>query len=131
MEEEKKKLPVDRDDTPIAESKETGNTESASGIPEQDTTLFRLCVERRDVGMGILDTSGKVPFVNERLAAIIGYSQSEILGRPIVSFLDPEAADIVANQLTRQKFENRESYDAGVMQQACKDLLQQFFRERR
>jgi PAS domain S-box-containing protein len=111
MEEEKKKLPVDRDDAHITESKETGNTVSASGIIEQDTTLFRLCVERMDVGMGILDTSGKVTFVNERLAAMIGYSQSEILGRPIVSFLDPEAADIVANQLTRQKFENRESYE--------------------
>ncbi|MCP4198056.1 MAG: PAS domain S-box protein [Proteobacteria bacterium] len=94
----------------MAEEKKK-SPDNLTSIPGLDTALFRICVEQMDVGVGMLDTSGIVTFANNRLAAMIGYSPSDILGRPLVSFLDPAAADVVAKQLTRQRFENREPYE--------------------
>jgi PAS domain S-box-containing protein len=54
---------------------------------------FRRMVEIAAEGIWIVDTKGKTSFVNDRMAAILGYSKEEMLGRIYLDFLDPEERD--------------------------------------
>jgi PAS domain S-box-containing protein len=51
---------------------------------------FRRMVEIAAEGIWIVDVTGKTSFVNSRMAAILGYTKEEMLGRSRFDFLDPE-----------------------------------------
>lgn len=51
---------------------------------------FRRMVEIAAEGIWIVDTTGKTSFVNDRMAAILGYSKEEMLGLLGCDFLDVE-----------------------------------------
>jgi PAS domain S-box-containing protein len=54
---------------------------------------FQRVVEIAAEGIWIVDTTGKTSFVNDRMAAILGYSKEEMRGRIYLDFLDPEERD--------------------------------------
>src|SRR5215831_7097796 len=54
---------------------------------------FRRVVEIAAEGIWIGDPAGQATFVNDRMAAILGYSKEELLGRRWFDFLDPEECD--------------------------------------
>jgi PAS domain S-box-containing protein len=54
---------------------------------------FRRMVEIAVEGIWIVNTNGKTTFVNDRMAAILGYSKEEMLGRVFLDFIDPEDVD--------------------------------------
>jgi PAS domain S-box-containing protein len=64
---------------------------------------FRRMVEIAGEGIWIVDTTGNTNFVNNRMAAILGYSNEEMLGHLCFDFLDPAERDRV-----RSDFEARE-----------------------
>jgi two-component system, cell cycle sensor histidine kinase and response regulator CckA len=51
---------------------------------------FRRMVEIAAQGIWIVDTAGNTSFVNDRMAAILGYSKEEMLGLPGCDFLDSD-----------------------------------------
>ena len=91
--------------------KHRSQKDSAPLRPETDFDLFRQCVDRMEIGVGILDRSGRVTYANDKLAAMLGYAQKDMLGQPIMAFLDPDAAKVMADQLTLQEAEEREPYE--------------------
>jgi PAS domain S-box-containing protein len=54
---------------------------------------FRRMVEIAAEGIWILDTTAKTSFVNDRMAAILGYSKEEMLGLLCCDFVDSEDRD--------------------------------------
>ena len=54
---------------------------------------FRRMVEIAAEGIWIVDIEGNTAFINNRMAAVLGYSKEEMLGRPCFDFLDPEEHD--------------------------------------
>ena len=54
---------------------------------------FRRMVEIAAEGIWIVDATGKTTFVNDRMAAILGYGKEEMLGHIYLDFLDPEERD--------------------------------------
>ena len=56
---------------------------------------FRRMVEIAGEGIWIVDAAAKISFVNDRMAAILGYSKEEMLGRLCFDFLDPDETDRV------------------------------------
>ena len=52
---------------------------------------YRTIVETTHDGVWTIDSAGVSTFVNERMASMLGWSREEILGRPLVDFLDPDA----------------------------------------
>src|SRR5262249_22238471 len=69
---------------------------------------FRRVVETAREGMWIADTIGKTTFVNDRMAAVLGYSKEEMLGRLCFDFLDPEE-----RERGRREFEESKKHDLG------------------
>jgi PAS domain S-box-containing protein len=51
---------------------------------------FRRMVEIAAAGIWIVDVKGNTEFVNDRMAAVLGYTKEDMLGRLCFDFLDPE-----------------------------------------
>ncbi|MBU0750568.1 MAG: EAL domain-containing protein [Gammaproteobacteria bacterium] len=51
---------------------------------------YRRIVETANEGIWIIDTDVRVTFLNQRMADMLGYTQEEILGRPVEDFLYSE-----------------------------------------
>ncbi len=65
---------------------------------------YRRIVETAFEGVWIIDSNNRTTFVNRRMADMLGYPPEEILGRPVLNFMDPDAqAAFVANRDQRQQ----------------------------
>src|SRR5262249_39060493 len=69
---------------------------------------FRRMVEIAAAGIWIVDTKGNTDFVNDRMAAVLGYTKAEMLGRPCFDFLDPEE-----HERARREFAASQRQDLG------------------
>src|SRR2546422_7191829 len=49
---------------------------------------YRTIVETAGEGIGIRDDDGRITFVNARLAAMLGYTVEELVGRSLFDLLD-------------------------------------------
>lgn len=61
---------------------------------------YRWLVTHMTEGLGMIDTAGKMTFVNEALAEMLGYRTEEMLGQPIRSFLTPDGRSTHAEQMS-------------------------------
>ncbi len=51
---------------------------------------YRRIVETAEEGIWIIDTAAQVVFANARMAALLGYAVSDIVGQPLLAFMDEE-----------------------------------------
>lgn len=66
----------------------------------ESEAMYRVLVENAREGVWALDSSNRTVYVNPKLAKMLKYSESELLGRPLNDFLDKEDANA-----TRQGWE--------------------------
>lgn len=64
---------------------------------------YRSLVETMNDGFLIRDENDMITYVNPRLCEMWGYEREEIIGRPLVDFLDPENRLILEQQLVRRR----------------------------
>ncbi len=65
---------------------------------------YRQIVETAFEGVWIIDGNNKTTFVNHRMAEMLGYAPAEMLGRPVLTFMDHDAqAAFAANREQRQQ----------------------------
>jgi diguanylate cyclase (GGDEF)-like protein/PAS domain S-box-containing protein len=65
---------------------------------------YRRIVETAFEGVWILDSDNRTTFVNRRMGDMLGYAPDEMLGKPVLTFMDPEAQSaFVANRDLRQQ----------------------------
>jgi PAS domain S-box-containing protein len=69
---------------------------------------FRRMVEIAGEGIWIVDIKGNTDFVNNRMAAVLGYGKEEMLGRLCFDFLDPEEYE-----RARREFQSSKKRDIG------------------
>jgi diguanylate cyclase (GGDEF)-like protein/PAS domain S-box-containing protein len=82
----------------ISATKQTGRALRAS------EERYRLIVETAFEGIWMMDAHAITTFVNRQMAKMLGYTVGEMLGKPVVDFLDAEArARFVASQPARQE----------------------------
>ncbi|HEX2912495.1 MAG TPA: PAS domain S-box protein [Chloroflexia bacterium] len=72
---------------------------------------FRRIVETSLEGIWIIDTASKTSFVNHQMAKMLGYTEEEMLGRPVHDFLKTEKQLILTTRLERRRQGVREQYD--------------------
>jgi PAS domain S-box-containing protein len=64
---------------------------------------FRRIVEAAVEGIWIIDAQGLTTFVNPHMAAMLGYSVDEMLGRPLASFMDAASQRRLTEYLAKRR----------------------------
>jgi len=72
---------------------------------------FRRLVETMNEGLVILDSEGRLTYVNQHLEEISGFNAEELVGRKIQEFLSPEASRFVDRRITGQDKNARRSFE--------------------
>ena len=67
---------------------------------------YRQLVELAQEGVWALDNNNRTVFVNPRMANMLGYSESEMIGKNLVTFLEPDS-DLATHNLEGCKLGNQ------------------------
>jgi PAS domain S-box-containing protein len=73
---------------------------------------YRMLAETMNDGLSQIDENGKYVYVNKRLGEIFGYTTEEMIGRHWTEFFDPDAQEIIKEQLARRRKGFGEPYEA-------------------
>jgi PAS domain S-box-containing protein len=68
---------------------------------------YRQLVELAQEGVWALDNEGSTVFVNPRMAKMLGYSESEMIGKNLVTFLEKSDSDLAMHNLEGCKLGNQ------------------------
>src|SRR5215203_4732678 len=83
---------------------------------------FRQIVDTTYEGVWIVDTEAKTVFVNRRTTEMMGYAESEMMGRPTHDFVDEEMSARVEANLKRRRQGITEQYDFRLRRKDGSDL---------
>jgi PAS domain S-box-containing protein len=72
---------------------------------------FRRMVEIAAQGIWIVDPTATISFVNDRMAAILGYSKEDLLGRRYFDFMDPEERERAEPEFEARKYPSPEPHE--------------------
>jgi two-component system cell cycle sensor histidine kinase/response regulator CckA len=64
---------------------------------------YRRIVETTNEGVWTIDAESKTTFVNARMAAMLGYEVTEVIGRPVFDFLVADAKEATKRNLDRRR----------------------------
>jgi PAS domain S-box-containing protein len=87
-----------RDPRPILEA-------PPAGVALRETLrrmVADLVLETAVEGIWLIDADARTTFVNSRLAALLGYAEDEMIGRPVFDFLDRERWPIAERNLKQR-----------------------------
>jgi len=62
-------------------------------------------------GVWLVDAQARTSFVNQRMAAMLGYEVDELVGKPLFDFMDPEGAARTRENLERRRGGIEERYE--------------------
>jgi PAS domain S-box-containing protein len=85
-----------------AEPERSSEQERGRGGLVQDEARYRLIVESANEGIWTIDAAGCTDFVNPKMAEMLGYKPAEMLGRPVLDFVDAEQRELARQQLQRR-----------------------------
>jgi len=85
---------------------------SHSSLSQEEQALrYRVLVESMNDGFGVIDNDGVFTYVNERFAAILGYTQRNVVGKHIVDFLDADDRKILRDNIRRRTERQSTQYE--------------------
>lgn len=93
---------VVRDDTERKEAQEA---------LRQSRESYRHLVERMNDGLVTADREDNLTYVNQRFCVMLGYDASELLGRPVAQFVEPEDLPILEQQASLRSNGERHPYE--------------------
>jgi PAS domain S-box-containing protein len=95
----------------IAQIKNITERKLAEEALRDSEERYRRILETADEAIWALDAQSKLTFVNERMAAMLGYTTTEMLGTPIFAFMDAEARSIGEAKIERRRQGISERFD--------------------
>jgi hypothetical protein len=84
--------------------------DSAKALKKSEERYKQL-IETMNDGFGVQDTHGVFTYVNERLSRMLGHPREEIVGYPVVSFMDQENGDLMKRCMSTVMEGGRFSYE--------------------
>ena len=91
--------------------RETANPHGGNGTHRASEERYRRIVELAAEGIWELDADDRTTFANPAMAAMLGYTVDEMLGRPVYDFMDADASMIAATKLERRRAGVTERHD--------------------
>lgn len=65
--------------------------------------LYRIFIENLNDGLGLQDEKGAFTYINGKLSEMFGYPRDEMIGRPVIDFLDEDNRKIFNAQMTKRR----------------------------
>jgi PAS domain S-box-containing protein len=88
---------------------ERSTNSSKNGLTHQEEAIrYRALVESMNDGFGIIDDEGIFTYVNVRFAKMLDYSPDDMVGKPLIQFLDDANRKILRNNI-RQRIQGQAS----------------------
>jgi len=72
---------------------------------------YRMLLETMYDGFGIQNEDGLFSYANKRLCEMLGFSQDELMGKPVTDFLDEANQNILREQVNRRRRGELNSYE--------------------
>ncbi|MEP7106859.1 MAG: PAS domain S-box protein [Ferruginibacter sp.] len=72
---------------------------------------YRQIVETAQEGIWMVDENNKTNFVNKRLCEILGYSNTEMMGKELFYFMDEEGKNIAAADMEKRREGSSKTFD--------------------
>jgi two-component system cell cycle sensor histidine kinase/response regulator CckA len=85
----------------IRESRVRKEARLSHGALLASEARYRRIVETTNQGVWMLDAQGRTTFMNERMAAMVGYDCEEVRGLPVLGFVDEAWRDEAVRNLAR------------------------------
>ncbi|HEX9441770.1 MAG TPA: PAS domain S-box protein, partial [Roseiflexaceae bacterium] len=83
---------------------------------------YRRIVETTEEGIWMIDANDQTTFVNQKMADLLGYSAAEMIGAPLLAFMDAEGQAISEAALVRRRQGIREQLEAKFCRRDCTTL---------
>ena len=74
----------------------TGRKRTEAALRESEARYRRL-IDTAHEGIWLLDPEGRTTYVNERMAAMLGYAPAEMAGAPLAGFLHPDERRVLTD----------------------------------
>jgi PAS domain S-box-containing protein len=87
----------------------------ATPVPLRSEQHFQLLVEIAQEGIWTTDPENRTTYVNRYMAEILGYTVTEMMGRPLFDFMDEEGRELATRNLERRRQGIAESHDFKLM----------------
>lgn len=91
--------------------RERNRARLAENSLRESQARYRTIIETAQEGIWTLDAGRKITYVNERLAAMMGYSREEMVNQSIDRFVDPSLVEQSHRDTERRKQGISEQYD--------------------
>jgi PAS domain S-box-containing protein len=88
----------------------------------QSEEQHRRIVETSSEGIVMTDVDGQITFANERHLEMFGYTREELMGRPTLDFMSPEAQSLVASKMSSQGVLQRQEYSLKLQRKDGSDI---------
>jgi two-component system, chemotaxis family, CheB/CheR fusion protein len=98
-------------DTVLVVSRDITDRKQAEDALRESEERYRGIVETASEGIWTTDPDGRLLFVNERTAEMLGYAPGELIGRFAFDFMDPQAAALARANLERRRQGYRDRYE--------------------
>jgi diguanylate cyclase (GGDEF)-like protein/PAS domain S-box-containing protein len=85
------------------------DTQSRNLLENQET--FRLIADTMPDGLVVIDPGHRIIYVNDRIQRMLGYSPEEMVGRPVVDFLDEENRSRFERAVAQRRLGENSSYE--------------------
>lgn len=96
----------------ITDFKRTEEELAVSKALRESEEKYQRIVETMTEGVWVLDQDGRTTFVNQQMAAMLGFEVKEMLGHHVLEFKDEEARSIAIEKLERRRQGIAEQYDS-------------------
>lgn len=80
-------------------------------VIHENEKRYRQVVEHMNDGIWIIDPQGLTTYVNDQMAAMLGYSVQEMMGRPVFDFMDEAGRKICLEKLDMRRAGVKERHD--------------------
>jgi PAS domain S-box-containing protein len=77
----------------------------------QSEEEYRQLVELAQEGIWLIDKNSNTTFVNPSMAKMLGYSENEMIDKPLFSFMDEQGVEIATHNVERRKQGIAEQHD--------------------
>jgi len=72
---------------------------------------YRRLLDTIQEGIWVVDSDGVTTFVNPRMSEILGYTPAEMIGRPLLSFMDEQGKQIAEYKIDQRKQGMKEQHE--------------------